>query len=576
MSVTTRVLSRAKGKHDRLIFLPVTLAFEGDADPGVNWICHKCGRVLLAGVWERQFLDLYVRCSECGALGALPNRVPGEPLPGMSLLAPPGRSLLGSPVDVRGKPVLMAGQSAFDAYKRETGANYSGQPQPGFAGKQSLDAQMLRTMGRQAIRLLGRHYKSLAETDASGLKSKTPPARRHRLIELIRYSELAAEMLAKQPPSEPVTLDADALSELLTTLALFKRWRNHPLFPSLRDSLANPKEVQHTVMTLGIASMLVDAGNGVGLIDHRGSRHPVPDLWLVPRIIERLEIEVKTPLALRSPGPGGLKTDAIRLVTDIVDAAAGTKGGQLNPEHSGIVAIGSFHLGEKGLDQLETAVRNVLGSQAKAKRKPHLIAVVVFEVTYQVTTFLDPSGALISTGFSPAISNRLVKHPAYGGALTIQQAPWQLWPGSTDAPLPPGPSASVGQPAATPNPVGLTSPQGGRYPDHVAERTRTYRDRVIRIAEVAGERGVIENARFIGCDVKGPAVLILKDSTLRHSNLGGPTADAVLWEIPPTRPVIVGAILVQACVFERCTFMNVGFAGPREMIAKMRAEATGS
>jgi hypothetical protein len=38
-------------------------------------------------------------------------------------MAPPGRYLLGSAVDTRSKPVLMAGKSAFDAYMRETGAN---------------------------------------------------------------------------------------------------------------------------------------------------------------------------------------------------------------------------------------------------------------------------------------------------------------------------------------------------------------------------------------------------------------------------------------------------------------------
>lgn len=430
MSVTTIPLSRAAGEHGRTIFLPVSAAFEGDADPGVNWICNKCGRVLLADVFERQFLDLFVKCGACQTLGALPNRLPGEPLPGRSVLAPPGRYLLGSPVDTRSKPVLMAGKSAFDAYMRETGANYPGQSPVRPVGKQILDSRMLRGIGRQAILLLGRHYRALAESDQRGQKSKTRPMRRHRLIELIRYSEKAAGMLAKQDPGQPLVLDGDALSELLTTVSLFARWRHHPLWPSLRDSIVNPDEVQHTVMTLGIASMLVDAGNGVGLVDHSAAKQRVPDLWLVPRIIERLEIEVKTPLALRAPGPEGLKTDAMALVTELVDAAASTKGGQLNPEHSGIVAIGSFHLGPKGLDEVEAAIQKVLDRQARAKRKPHLIAVIVLEVTHQLTTSVDQSGAVISTSFSPAINHRLVVHPAYGGTLSINQSPWQRWPGS--------------------------------------------------------------------------------------------------------------------------------------------------
>jgi hypothetical protein len=382
-------------------------------------------------------------------------------------------------------------------------------------------------------------------------------------------------MLAKEAPGEPLTLDGDALSELVTTVSLLARWRHHPLWSSLRDSLVSPDEVPHTVMTLGIASMLVDAGNGVGLVDHVGAQQRVPDLWLVPRIIERLEIEVKTPVALQSPGQEGLKADVIERVSALIDAAAGTKRGQLNPEHSGIVAIGSYHLGQTGLDQLETAVRKVLDRQARAKRKGHLIAVVAFEATYQLTTMVDESGVVISTGFSPAMHHRLVIHPAYAGTLSIDQSPWQMWPSPT-APTPQDrvPASASNRPVEAPNPVSVGSHRADRYAHRV--EGLTYEDRVIRVAELAGEKGVIENARFVGCDIKGPAVIIVRDSTLSNSNLGGPSADAVLWEISPARTVVVGAILAQGCVFDRCTFMNIGFAGPPELIAKMREGIKGS
>jgi hypothetical protein len=99
----------------------------------------------------------------------------------------------------------------------------------------------------------------------------------------------------------------------------------------------------------------------------------------------------------------------------------------------------------------------------------------------------------------------------------------------------------------------------------------TYKDRVIRLCELVGENGVLTSVRFEHCDIKGPAVIVLQDSTLSHNNLGGPSADAILWEIPLARPVVVGAVLAKNCVFDRCTFMNVGFAGPPDLIAKMRA-----
>jgi len=43
-----------------------------------------------------------------------------------------------------------------------------------------------------------------------------------------------------------------------------------------------------------------------------------------------------------------------------------------------------------------------------------------------------------------------------------------------------------------------------------------------------------------------------------------------LWEIPPERTEVIGAILLRNCTFEGCTFINVGFAGPPEFIEQVR------
>ncbi len=96
-----------------------------------------------------------------------------------------------------------------------------------------------------------------------------------------------------------------------------------------------------------------------------------------------------------------------------------------------------------------------------------------------------------------------------------------------------------------------------------------YRDAVIRIAELAGEQGVLESFVFESCDLKGPAVMVPQGSTFSNTNLVG-DSDALLWEIPPNRPEVIGAILARNCAFENCTFMNVGFAGPHEFVQQMR------
>jgi hypothetical protein len=100
-------------------------------------------------------------------------------------------------------------------------------------------------------------------------------------------------------------------------------------------------------------------------------------------------------------------------------------------------------------------------------------------------------------------------------------------------------------------------------------------DRVVHLSQLAGEKGLLDGITFIGCDIKGPAVLVLQACTLSNCNLGGPSPDAVLWEVPATRSVIVGAILAARCVFEKCTFMNIGIAGPPELIRQIRDSMPG-
>lgn len=101
---------------------------------------------------------------------------------------------------------------------------------------------------------------------------------------------------------------------------------------------------------------------------------------------------------------------------------------------------------------------------------------------------------------------------------------------------------------------------------------KTFERRVVRIAELVADDAILDGYTFTECQIKGPAVLILTGSgTLSNSSLG-PDADAVLWEIPLTRPRVIGAIEVRDCTFSHCEFQNVGFAGPPEVIRRFRSQ----
>jgi hypothetical protein len=61
---------------------------------------------------------------------------------------------------------------------------------------------------------------------------------------------------------------------------------------------------------------------------------------------------------------------------------------------------------------------------------------------------------------------------------------------------------------------------------------------------------------------QGAAVLVIQDNaTLAHSTFRG-DPEVLLWEISPTRTMVVGAILLINTTFNGYTFEGVGFSGP--------------
>jgi hypothetical protein len=100
-----------------------------------------------------------------------------------------------------------------------------------------------------------------------------------------------------------------------------------------------------------------------------------------------------------------------------------------------------------------------------------------------------------------------------------------------------------------------------------------YNGEVIRISELAGENGEIRDSNFRNCEIKGPALLAPFDSEIINPKWEG-NLDAIIWEIPPERGRVIGAIGVFNCRFRMCTFRNVGLAVTPEMAAKVRAAAS--
>lgn len=98
-----------------------------------------------------------------------------------------------------------------------------------------------------------------------------------------------------------------------------------------------------------------------------------------------------------------------------------------------------------------------------------------------------------------------------------------------------------------------------------------YRNRIVRISELATVDDVLVELVFEKCEIVGPAVLaILGGNQIRHVNIDSVNA---LWDIPVDRRY-VGAIGLQACLFEDCSFRRCGFVGPPDVMAKFRQAFT--
>jgi hypothetical protein len=122
-------------------------------------------------------------------------------------------------------------------------------------------------------------------------------------------------------------------------------------------------------------------------------------------------------MGLRGPVSPPAQAELMRIVESQIDKAASTKRGQLDPNESGILAIGAFHLRPAFIDDLEAAVATVLSKQRS--RKPHLLSVVVGVIGYHGTTTVDENDRVTMKDFQPHVIFRVVKHPGYKGPLTL-------------------------------------------------------------------------------------------------------------------------------------------------------------
>lgn len=382
----------------------------GNSEEDVSWEC-PCGRSLGVGLSARQLLDLLVECGECARVLESPRRAPGEPIPGRPVYLPPGgRYLLGGVLDVADKPVALVGRDALVGYARETGRLIPDIYDPGLAPTISaLGPESLLGVASRLRDLLGDEYESLRDSDEKGRLSKTPPAARHRILELIDFARDSAARCQDLDPRRPVEIDGNLLAESLTVLAVAWRWRHHPAWPVLRASLASDGEAPHTTMLLTVASYLADAGNGVGIHTNTARQKvSTADIWLEPDLSQRVDLEVKTPIALRGPKASLSEPQAIV----ILERALKKSGRQRRNTRSNFLVIGGFHLGAT-FDVVLSTARAMLVLERRRWRT--LGGIIVADCGFEAHQSADER----SQAFSPAMRVEIALHPGYVGDVSV-------------------------------------------------------------------------------------------------------------------------------------------------------------
>ena len=93
---------------------------------------------------------------------------------------------------------------------------------------------------------------------------------------------------------------------------------------------------------------------------------------------------------------------------------------------------------------------------------------------------------------------------------------------------------------------------------------------VVQIAQEADWQGLIENRRFEGALILGPAVLAPLDNVSFSNCVFDAPPEALFVEVNEGRPA-VGMVVLRNLVFEKCRFQNVALAGTRETLRPLQS-----
>jgi len=269
-----------------------------------------------------------------------------------------------------------------------------------------FDAALLRLWVHAFRKLLGEErFQRLLARDLNGRSSPTPPRQRHGLMRVVHELQNAIPTFETGAPVVwgPAVLEAIALIELL------ERWRDHPGHAAFVTAL--DAEYEHTLITLALASLLENIGNGVRVVAAGNERSPDLSLVLKPRVYA--SVEVKTPRTLIYPAMPISPSAAQSTIKAALKKAGTGTAGQLGRGDGGVLAIGGIGLSDTDLNVLESEAQAYLGKAASGRHHRRILAIAFVGVRNDIS--VEP-GTSIEVPFGV----RWVTHSGYEGIISMR------------------------------------------------------------------------------------------------------------------------------------------------------------
>lgn len=390
---------------------------EGEAD----FSCRQCDNLLMHRVAHAQVLDVGIVCPVCHCINLGIRRQLGIPIPTNSVPLKSGDSLISQAIVIPGDGSIV-GNRAREDYRREVGYRSQVDSQ-----QEVLSPEFLKRKVKQCIGYIGEDkYLRWSATKRRSEQSATPKKTLNRLVDLIHYADVQAQKLGNCSAGEIVCMDAEPINELVAISGMFERWKQHPAWFDLCKTLSDTDNAYHSLMQLTVASYMADTDNGVSLVFDTVENKRIADVYIRPTFSSRIYAEVKAPAALRNSLTAPLTAEkAAKVITKALDAAS-TRRGQIDPNDSAIIVIGSFHLDATSITVLEEQATAILQRQASQGRKRHLAFVLIVSSTYRLAfdnRSVQAASSAPASLLSPAAEVRVIPYPGYAGEVQLISGP---------------------------------------------------------------------------------------------------------------------------------------------------------